>query len=220
MLQSQAWFYQGTVNHFCYVRYWKSESRLEGVLVFSYLCFPLYLQINQAWEKWRGQITKLDCSAFWIQCHHVQTREGLKSLLQILLGNMNSLLAATSHWLELCISHFLYIRPFTAVISIYFLSERTKLNLIISLLMYFLVGVLYGSSWLEGSNCLLNSGARKHVQPISEVYPVETYVQFSQVDESHNWNSWRKHWGYDYSSDCTCMYLCNLVSLQTSYSFF
>lgn len=69
----------------------------------------------QAWEKWRGQITKLDCSAFWVQCSHRPTREGLRKLLQIMLGNFNTISTACFHWMELFISHFLYIRPLTVV---------------------------------------------------------------------------------------------------------
>jgi hypothetical protein len=57
----------------------------------------------------------LECSAFWIQCGHQKTRDGLKNLLHIMMGNIKDLTAATSHWLELFASHFLYIRPFTVV---------------------------------------------------------------------------------------------------------
>ncbi|WVZ68867.1 hypothetical protein U9M48_017749 [Paspalum notatum var. saurae] len=67
----------------------------------------------KAWEKWRGQVTKLECSAFWIQCGHQKTRDGLKNLLRIMMGNIKDLTAATSNWLELFASHFLYIKPFT-----------------------------------------------------------------------------------------------------------
>ncbi|TVU35135.1 hypothetical protein EJB05_17006 [Eragrostis curvula] len=67
----------------------------------------------KAWERWRGQVNKLECSAFWIQCGHQKTRDGLKNLLHIMMGNVKELTAATSHWLELFASHFLYIRPFT-----------------------------------------------------------------------------------------------------------
>jgi len=73
------------------------------------------LYYSQAWEKWRGHIAKLDCSAFWVQCGHHQTREGLKNLLQIMLGNLKKITVATNHWMELCISHLLYMRPFTMV---------------------------------------------------------------------------------------------------------
>lgn len=69
----------------------------------------------QAWEKWRGQITKLDCSAFWVQCSHRPTREGLRNLLQIMLGNFKIISTTCFHWMELFISHFLYIRPLTVV---------------------------------------------------------------------------------------------------------
>lgn len=59
----------------------------------------------------------LDCSAYWVQCGHRQTRDGLKNLLQVMLGNPSSLASATCHWLELCISHFLYAKHFTTVSS-------------------------------------------------------------------------------------------------------
>ncbi|KAL6616054.1 hypothetical protein ACP70R_038324 [Stipagrostis hirtigluma subsp. patula] len=55
----------------------------------------------KAWEKWRGQVNKLECSAFWIQCGHQKTRDGLKNLLHIMMGNIKELTAATSHWIEL-----------------------------------------------------------------------------------------------------------------------
>lgn len=38
-------------------------------------------------------------------------------MLQIMLGNASDLSAATFHWVELFIGHFLYIRPFTVVSS-------------------------------------------------------------------------------------------------------
>ncbi|GAV72758.1 Nucleopor_Nup85 domain-containing protein [Cephalotus follicularis] len=83
----------------------------------------------KAWEKWRGQITKLECSSFWIQCSHPQTREGLKNMLQIMLGNINSLRTATCNWIELYISHFLYIRPFTVGLeSMYSLAQKCMLS--------------------------------------------------------------------------------------------
>ncbi|XP_024025273.1 nuclear pore complex protein NUP85 [Morus notabilis] len=76
-------------------------------------CFMAKPDFMKAWEKWRAQISKLDSSAYWVECDHLQTREGLKNMLQIMLGNTNSLSAATCHWVELYISHLLYIRPFT-----------------------------------------------------------------------------------------------------------
>ncbi|KAL3839658.1 hypothetical protein ACJIZ3_024249 [Penstemon smallii] len=51
---------------------------------------------NLTWEKWRAQITKLDCM----------------SMLQIMLGNASILSNVTYHWLELYISHFLYVRTY------------------------------------------------------------------------------------------------------------
>ncbi|XP_010275714.1 PREDICTED: nuclear pore complex protein NUP85 isoform X2 [Nelumbo nucifera] len=88
-------------------------------------CYKTKPDFVKAWEKWRGQITKLECSAFWVQCDHRQTREGLKNVLQIMLGNTNSLNTVTSHWIELYISHFLYVRPFTMGLeSMYSLAQK------------------------------------------------------------------------------------------------
>ncbi|KAI3687758.1 hypothetical protein L1987_81460 [Smallanthus sonchifolius] len=88
-------------------------------------CYFNKSDFMRAWEKWRAQITKLDCSAFWLQCGHNQTKENLKILLQILLGNTRNLSSATCHWVELYIAHFLYIRPFTSGLeSMYVLAQK------------------------------------------------------------------------------------------------
>ncbi|KAK1367795.1 Nuclear pore complex protein Nup85 [Heracleum sosnowskyi] len=88
-------------------------------------CYETKPDFVKAWEKWRGQITKLDCSSFWLQCGHQDTREGLKRMLQIMLGNASDLSAATFHWVELFIGHFLYIRPFTVGMeSMYSLAQK------------------------------------------------------------------------------------------------
>ncbi|XVE53748.1 hypothetical protein DITRI_Ditri03aG0027700 [Diplodiscus trichospermus] len=88
-------------------------------------CFKAKPDFTKAWEKWRAQINKLDSSAFWFQCAHQQTREGLRSMLQVMLGNANSLCAATCHWIELYVSHLLYIRPFTVGLeSMYSLAQK------------------------------------------------------------------------------------------------
>ncbi|KAJ8751182.1 hypothetical protein K2173_016363 [Erythroxylum novogranatense] len=76
-------------------------------------CFKAKPDFMKAWERWRAQVTKLDSSAFWVQCTHRLTRGGLRNMLQIMLGNLNVLCSATYHWIELYISHFLYIRPLT-----------------------------------------------------------------------------------------------------------
>ncbi|XP_073135408.1 nuclear pore complex protein NUP85-like isoform X2 [Henckelia pumila] len=82
-------------------------------------------EFMKAWEKWRAQITKLDCSAFWLECDHQQTRDGLKNMLQIKLENASILSNVTFHWIELYISRFLYIRPFTVGLeSIYSLAQK------------------------------------------------------------------------------------------------
>ncbi|KAM6559555.1 hypothetical protein CsatA_028794 [Cannabis sativa] len=94
----------------------------EGKLGECYKVKPDYMK---AWEKWRAQITKLDSSAFWVQCNHQLTREGLKNMLQIMLGNSNSLCAAACHWLELYIANLLYVRPFTTGLeSMYSLAQK------------------------------------------------------------------------------------------------
>ncbi|XWS17704.1 hypothetical protein CRYUN_Cryun33cG0090000 [Craigia yunnanensis] len=88
-------------------------------------CFKAKPDFMKAWEKWRAQINKLDSSAYWFQCAHQQTREGLRSMLQVMLGNANSLCTATCHWIELYISHLLYIRPFTVGLeSMYSLAQK------------------------------------------------------------------------------------------------
>ncbi|KAL5697606.1 Nucleoporin nup85 [Ranunculus cassubicifolius] len=76
-------------------------------------CFKTKPEFMKSWEKWRGQIAKLECSGFWIQCDHLPTREGLKRLLQIMLGSTEMLSTVTCHWMELYISNFLYVKPFT-----------------------------------------------------------------------------------------------------------
>eukprot|EP00268_Persea_americana_P039792 TRINITY_DN3943_c0_g1_i8.p1 TRINITY_DN3943_c0_g1~~TRINITY_DN3943_c0_g1_i8.p1 ORF type:complete len:715 (+),score=131.54 TRINITY_DN3943_c0_g1_i8:102-2246(+) len=88
-------------------------------------CYGTKPDFFKAWEKWRGQMAKLDCSAFWVQCGHRPTREGLRNLLQVMLGNTSSLASATCHWLELCISHFLYVRHFTTSLeAIHSLAQK------------------------------------------------------------------------------------------------
>ncbi|KDP34155.1 hypothetical protein JCGZ_07726 [Jatropha curcas] len=88
-------------------------------------CFKAKPDFMKAWERWRAQVTKLESSSFWIQCDHRQTREGLKNMLQIMLGNNTILSTATCNWMELFISHVLYIRPFTVGLeSMYSLAQK------------------------------------------------------------------------------------------------
>ncbi|KAL0407750.1 UNVERIFIED_CONTAM: Nuclear pore complex protein [Sesamum radiatum] len=54
-------------------------------------CYSTKPEFMKAWEKWRAKIMKLDCSAFWLQCDHQQTRVGLKNMLQVMLGNASGL---------------------------------------------------------------------------------------------------------------------------------
>ncbi|XP_050363703.1 nuclear pore complex protein NUP85 [Argentina anserina] len=88
-------------------------------------CFKAKPDFIRAWEKWRAQITKLDCSGFWLQCGHHQTREGLKNMIQVMLGNIDNLCNGTCHWIELFVSHFLYVRPLTVGLeSMYSLAQK------------------------------------------------------------------------------------------------
>ncbi|KAL9226836.1 hypothetical protein vseg_002603 [Gypsophila vaccaria] len=80
-------------------------------------CYKNKSDAIKAWEIWRGRVTKLECSAFWVQCGHQQSREGLRKLLQILLGNRDHITSATCHWVELYIAHSLYIKPFTVALE-------------------------------------------------------------------------------------------------------
>eukprot|EP00249_Psilotum_nudum_P015814 c25530_g1_i3 orf=409-2625(-) len=84
----------------------------------SYACgtaFNLKLDFAKAWEKWRSQVAKLNGSAFWADCTHQETVLGLKKLLQLLLGDIDILVCSSSHWMELVVAHFLYVRPFMMV---------------------------------------------------------------------------------------------------------
>ncbi|KAK9683763.1 hypothetical protein RND81_10G163100 [Saponaria officinalis] len=80
-------------------------------------CYKNKSDVIKAWETWRGRVTKLECSAFWLQCGHQQSREGLRKLLQILLGNRDHIASVTCHWVELYIAHSLYIKPFTVALE-------------------------------------------------------------------------------------------------------
>ncbi|CAM8967483.1 unnamed protein product [Rhodiola kirilowii] len=93
-----------------------------GTLGENFMSKPDFMK---SWEKWRAQLTKLNSSAYWIHCRHHQTREGLKSMLQIMLGDVNSLSLATHHWIESYISQLLYIRPLTVGLeSLYSLAQK------------------------------------------------------------------------------------------------
>ncbi|XP_057855455.2 nuclear pore complex protein NUP85 isoform X2 [Cryptomeria japonica] len=80
-------------------------------------CFNLKPDFVKAWDKWRGQVAILDCSAFWNECGHHETMRGLKRLIRIMLGDIDTLASVTCHWMELLISHFLYIRPFAMALE-------------------------------------------------------------------------------------------------------
>ncbi|OAE33474.1 hypothetical protein AXG93_3822s1310 [Marchantia polymorpha subsp. ruderalis] len=69
-------------------------------------------EFAKEWERWRIQVTKLDRSAFWNECHNQKTLQGLKKLLAILQGNVEVLVKSTYHWMELLTAHYLHVRPF------------------------------------------------------------------------------------------------------------
>ncbi|CAM6043893.1 unnamed protein product [Sphagnum compactum] len=72
-------------------------------------------EFTKAWERWRSQVAKLDASTYWGECNHPETLRGLKKLVKILLGSIDDLLAATSHWIELLVAHLLHVQPFSKV---------------------------------------------------------------------------------------------------------
>ncbi|KAG0571924.1 hypothetical protein KC19_VG054000 [Ceratodon purpureus] len=72
-------------------------------------------EFSKAWEKWRSQVAKLDGSTYWGECNHRETLRGLKKLLKVLLGSIEDLLMATSHWMELLVAHLLHVQPFSKV---------------------------------------------------------------------------------------------------------
>ncbi|XP_078168177.1 nuclear pore complex Nup85-like protein [Carex rostrata] len=77
------------------------------------ICYQTKHDYIKGLEKWRGKVSGLEASPFWVHCSHHKTRDGLINLLHILLGDAKHIADATCHWLELFISHLLYIRPLT-----------------------------------------------------------------------------------------------------------
>lgn len=61
-------------------------------------------------------MAKLDGSTYWGECNHRDTLQGLKKLLKVLLGSIEDLLMATSHWMELLVAHLLHVQPFSKVL--------------------------------------------------------------------------------------------------------
>ncbi|XP_074276492.1 nuclear pore complex protein NUP85 isoform X2 [Silene latifolia] len=107
-------------------------------------CYKNRSDFMKAWETWRARVTKLECSAFWVDCDHQQSREGLRKMLQILLGNTDHIAAMTCHWVELYVAHLLYIRPFTVGLeSMHSLAQKCiQLKPVTSL--HCLMGILGG----------------------------------------------------------------------------
>ncbi|CAM6129238.1 unnamed protein product [Calypogeia fissa] len=70
-------------------------------------------EFAKEWERWRMQVSKLDRSTYWNECHHKGTLYGLRKLLEILQGNNDALNSSTSHWIELLVAKFLHVRPFS-----------------------------------------------------------------------------------------------------------
>ncbi|KAL3645918.1 Nucleoporin nup85 [Castilleja foliolosa] len=125
-------------------------------------CYSTKPEFMKAWDKWRAQLTKLDCSEFWFQCDHQETRAGLKNMLQIMLGNVNVLSYVTYHWIELYISHFLYIRPFTVGLeSMYSLAQKCMHSKPMSnrhKLMGLLIGILEENTEVVLAECSRSFG--------------------------------------------------------------
>ncbi|KAK8706789.1 hypothetical protein V6N13_057865 [Hibiscus sabdariffa] len=98
----------------------------------------------------------------FVKCAHQQTREGLRSMLQIMLGNANSLCSATCHWIELYISHLLYIRPFIVGLeSMYSLAQKSiQVKPIASAhrLMGLILGILGENTEVVLAECLKGFG--------------------------------------------------------------
>lgn len=70
-------------------------------------------------------MAKLDGSTYWGECNHRDTLRGLKKLLKVLLGSIEDLLQATSHWMELLIAHLLHVQPFSKVHHAVPITHRT-----------------------------------------------------------------------------------------------
>ncbi|XP_031489053.1 nuclear pore complex protein NUP85 [Nymphaea colorata] len=125
-------------------------------------CLSTKPDFIKAWEKWRGQVAKLDCSGFWLRCEHRQTTDGLKRLLQILLGNVESLAAAACHWMELFIAHILYIRPLTMGLeAMYSLTQKCiqlKPTSHDNNLMRLILGILGDNTEVVLAECLRSFG--------------------------------------------------------------
>lgn len=153
-------------------------------------CFESKPDFIKAREKWRGQITKLDCSGFWLKCGHQQTREGLKNMLQIMLGNTSSLSTATFHWIELYIAHFLYIRPFTMGLeSMYILAQKCMQLKPISSphkLMGLLTGILGENAEVVLAECSRSFGTWMIVHAVELLTASSTQTEVLLREERQN----------------------------------
>ncbi|KAM7493328.1 hypothetical protein LguiB_027937 [Lonicera macranthoides] len=153
-------------------------------------CYKSKPDFVKAWEKWRAQITKLDCSAFWLQCDHQQTREGLKNMLQIMLGNANILSTATFHWIELYIAHFLYIRPFTMGFeSMYNLAQKCmqlKPASSSHKLIELMIGILGENTEVVLAECSRSFGSWMIAHAIELLTAGSTQAEIVLNEERHN----------------------------------
>ncbi|XP_058222652.1 nuclear pore complex protein NUP85 isoform X2 [Rhododendron vialii] len=153
-------------------------------------CFGTKPDFIKAWEKWRGQISKLDCSAFWVQCDHRQTREGLKNLLQIMLGNANILSSATCHWMELHVSYLLHIRPFTMGLeSMNNLAQKCMQFKPVSFphkLMTLLLGILGENTEVVLAECSRSFGPWMVVHAAELLAAGNTQAEILLHEERHN----------------------------------
>ncbi|KAL6980098.1 Nucleoporin nup85 [Sarracenia purpurea var. burkii] len=153
-------------------------------------CYKIKPDFIKAWEKWRAQITKLDCSAFWVQCGHRQTREGLKNLLQIMLGNDNTLSPATCHWIELHISHLLYVKPFTMGLeSMYSLVQKCMQLKPISRphkLMRLMLGILGENTEVVLAECSSSFGPWMVTHAVELLTAGSTQAEILLLEERYN----------------------------------
>lgn len=153
-------------------------------------CFKTKPEFMKSWEKWRGHIAKLECSAFWIQCEHHQTREGLKNLLQIMLGNTDALSNVTCHWMELYISNFLFVRPFTMGLEgMYSLAQKCiqlKPQSISHSLMGLILGILGENVEVVLAECSRAFGPWMLVHAIEMLTSGNTHAESLLHEERYN----------------------------------
>ncbi|GAB2275768.1 Nucleoporin nup85 [Dionaea muscipula] len=166
--------------------------RLRPKLVAAQLgdCYKNKPDFSAAREKWRGQLTKLECSSFWIQCGHNQTREGLRNLIRIMLGDIDSLSASTYNWPEFYISQLLFVRPFTVGMEgMYNLAQKCiQLKPVSRLhsLLGMLIGILGENTEVVLAECSRVFGPWMVAHAIELLTAGSDQSQFILQEERHN----------------------------------